>query len=140
MSRYKVEKDFMVDEFRCVIVGQKIGHRCGYIAIPKGHKLYGKDYDEIDISVHGGLTYAGATVGQFFDGDTERTVLLIGMVELMLGNVGKVFMGLAVALACLTTSTGLTSTCGNYFSTITDGKLKYKHVITATVTTCLYYN
>ncbi|PSJ31504.1 branched-chain amino acid transporter [Peptostreptococcus russellii] len=83
--------------------------------------------------VYGGLTYAGATVGQFFDGDTERTVLLIGMVELMLGNVGKVFMGLAVALACLTTSTGLTSTCGNYFSTITDGKLKYKHVVTVAV-------
>nr|WP_314276770.1 branched-chain amino acid transport system II carrier protein [uncultured Peptostreptococcus sp.] len=79
--------------------------------------------------VYGGLTYAGATVGRHFNGDTERTVLLIGMVELMLGSVGKVIMGLAVALACLTTSTGLSSTCGNYFETISGGKLKYKQIV-----------
>lgn len=58
MKRYIVEKDFMVDSFRCVIVGSYMGHRCGYIAIPKDHELYEKDYDEIDISVHGGLTYS----------------------------------------------------------------------------------
>ena len=79
--------------------------------------------------VYGGLTYAGATVGGHFNGETERTVLLIGMVQLMLGNVGKVFMGIAVALACLTTSTGLSSTCGNYFETISGGKLKYKQIV-----------
>lgn len=83
--------------------------------------------------VYGSLTYAGATVGGHFDADSERTELLIGMVQLMLGNVGQVFMGVAVALACLTTSTGLTSTCGNYFETITDGKLKYRYVVTASV-------
>lgn len=59
MSEYKVEKDFTIDEYRCVIVGQSLGHRCGYVGIPKGHVLYGKDYDAIDIDVHGGLTYAG---------------------------------------------------------------------------------
>lgn len=83
--------------------------------------------------VYGSLTYAGATVGQHFNADTERTTLLIGMVELMLGPVGKVAMGLAVALACLTTSTGLSSTCGNYFETISNGKLKYKTVVTVSV-------
>lgn len=79
--------------------------------------------------VYGSLTYAGATVGEHFTADTERTQLLIGMVELMLGSFGKVAMGLAVALACLTTSTGLSSTCGNYFETISGGKLKYKTVV-----------
>lgn len=83
--------------------------------------------------VYGGLTYAGATVGGHFDADTERTALLIGMVELMLGSVGKIIMGAAVALACLTTSTGLSSTCGNYFDTISNGKLKYKTVVTICV-------
>ncbi|MEG0249294.1 MAG: branched-chain amino acid transport system II carrier protein [Peptostreptococcus sp.] len=83
--------------------------------------------------VYGSLTYAGATVGGHFDGNTERTALLIGMVELMLGDVGKVFMGLAVTLACLTTSTGLTSTCGNYFEDISNGKIKYKQVVTIAV-------
>jgi LIVCS family branched-chain amino acid:cation transporter len=80
--------------------------------------------------VYGGLTYAGATVGGHYTADTPRTELLIGMTELLLGDIGKVALGIAVALACLTTSTGLMSTCGNYFETITDGKLKYKYVVT----------
>ena len=83
--------------------------------------------------VYGSLTYAGSTVGGHFTADTERTALLIGMVELMIGNVGKVFMGVAVSLACLTTSIGLTSTCGNYFETISNGKLAYKKVVTVAV-------
>ncbi len=83
--------------------------------------------------VYGSLTYAGATVGGHFDGNTERTALLIGMVDLMLGNVGTVFMGVAVTLACLTTSTGLTSTCGNYFESVSNGKVKYKQVVTVAV-------
>ena len=58
MRQYKVEKDFIVEGYRCVIVGQSLGHRCGYIGLPKGHPLHGKDYDEIDINVHGGLTYS----------------------------------------------------------------------------------
>lgn len=88
--------------------------------------------------VYGGLTYAGATVGKFYSADTPRTELLIGMTTLLLGDMGKLFMGVAVALACLTTSTGLVSTCGNYFETISNGKLKYKVVVTvATVVSFL---
>ena len=34
------------------------GYANGYVAIPPGHPLNGKGYDDIDISVHGGLTYA----------------------------------------------------------------------------------
>lgn len=80
--------------------------------------------------VYGGLTYAGATVGGHFNADTPRTELLIGMTTLLLGNIGRTSLGFAVALACLTTSTGLISTCGNYFETISDGKLKYKMIVT----------
>ena len=32
-------------------------HPTAYIEIPKGHRLNGQDYDDIDINVHGGLTY-----------------------------------------------------------------------------------
>jgi len=28
----------------------------GYVAVPKEHPLYGKDYNNIDIDIHGGLT------------------------------------------------------------------------------------
>lgn len=80
--------------------------------------------------VYGGLTYAGARVGNFFTTEAPRTEILIGMTTLLMGSFGKIAMGLAVAVACLTTSTGLISTCGNYFETVTDGKLKYKAVVT----------
>jgi len=80
--------------------------------------------------VYGGLTYAGATVGGHYAADIPRTDLLIGMTTLLLGDIGKTALGVAVALACLTTSIGLISTCGNYFETISNGKLKYKTVVT----------
>ena len=58
MRNYIVEKDFMVDGYRCAIVGRKMGHRCGYIGLPKEHKYYGKDYNDIDVDIHGGWTYS----------------------------------------------------------------------------------
>lgn len=30
----------------------------GYVLIPKGHKLHGVDYNNINVNVHGGLTFA----------------------------------------------------------------------------------
>ena len=33
-------------------------HPCCYIEIPKGHNLYEKDYKDINIDCHGGLTYS----------------------------------------------------------------------------------
>ena len=30
----------------------------GYVLIPKGHPAHGKDYDDIMVDVHGGLTFA----------------------------------------------------------------------------------
>lgn len=34
------------------------GHWCGYVGVPPGHPWHGKDYGDLDVSVHGGLTYA----------------------------------------------------------------------------------
>lgn len=31
---------------------------CAYVRIPQEHEFYKKDYDNIDIDVHGGLTYS----------------------------------------------------------------------------------
>lgn len=33
------------------------GYANGYVAIPTDHPCHGKDYDEIDVDVHGGLTF-----------------------------------------------------------------------------------
>ncbi len=37
---------------------------CGYVAVPDGHPCFGKDYNNMDIDIHGGLTYAGLCGGQ----------------------------------------------------------------------------
>ncbi len=39
------------------------GHFCGYVAVPPGHPLHGKPYDDASVEVHGGLTYASACDG-----------------------------------------------------------------------------
>ncbi len=39
-------------------LGTKHGWGNGYVIIPKGHKLYGVNYEEIDVNVHGGLTFS----------------------------------------------------------------------------------
>lgn len=33
----------------------------GYVIIPPGHPAHGKDYDDINVDVHGGLTFAVST-------------------------------------------------------------------------------
>jgi hypothetical protein len=49
--------------FDYLILRMPMGHLCGYVAIPPSHPFYQKGYCEIedcyDISVHGGLTFAG---------------------------------------------------------------------------------
>jgi len=83
--------------------------------------------------VYGGLMYLGATSRSVFPAGIERTSLLIGIAQGILGSGGKVVLGLAVSLACLTTSIGLTATVGDYFSNITKEKLTYKAICIATV-------
>jgi branched-chain amino acid:cation transporter, LIVCS family len=84
-------------------------------------------------SVYGGLMYLGASSGGAFPADVERTTLLIGIAERILGGGGKAALGLAVSLACLTTSIGLTATVADYFSNITKEKLSYKLLCVITV-------
>lgn len=40
-----------------------MGAWCGYVAVPPGHALHGRGYDDPDVDVHGGLTYADACHG-----------------------------------------------------------------------------
>ena len=58
MQNFKAEKDFMIGDYRCVILGLSLGHRCDYVGLPKEHKYYNMHYELIDVDVHGGLTYS----------------------------------------------------------------------------------
>lgn len=42
----------------CLIVRNHNGAWCGYVGVSEGHPYFGKDYDSVDVDVHGGLTYA----------------------------------------------------------------------------------
>lgn len=45
--------------YPCLIVRNHSGALCGYVGVPNGHPLYGKDYDDTgDLEVHGGITFA----------------------------------------------------------------------------------
>jgi len=46
---------------RAAVVIHPSGHRCGYVGVPDGNPNHGKDYDDIDAEVHGGLTFAGGS-------------------------------------------------------------------------------
>lgn len=53
------DKAVWVDEttgLDCMIVRNHYGALCGYVGIPEGHPLHGRDYND----VHGGLTFADA--------------------------------------------------------------------------------
>jgi len=43
----------------CMAVRNLSGVWCGYVGVPEGHPDFGKKYDDIYMSVHGGLTYSG---------------------------------------------------------------------------------
>ena len=83
--------------------------------------------------VYLGLTYGGAGASSVLAPDIERTTLLIQMTDGLLGSFGAYCLSVAVALACLTTAVGLTTTCGDYFESLSKGRLNYKLVVILTV-------
>ncbi|EJO5347682.1 branched-chain amino acid transport system II carrier protein [Clostridium botulinum] len=83
--------------------------------------------------VYGGLTFVGATGSAIFKPGVTRVDLLLGLVYKLFGSVGAISIAVAVSLACLTTSVGLTSTAANFFNSISNGKLSYKAVSIAVV-------
>ncbi len=42
---------------------ENFGVWCGYAAVAPGHPLHGKDHGDVEVSVHGGLTYANRCDG-----------------------------------------------------------------------------
>lgn len=46
-----------------------LGSLCGYVALPREHPYYGKGYEQIEIDVHGGLTYCNERLGDLDAGN-----------------------------------------------------------------------
>lgn len=81
--------------------------------------------------VYGGLVYIGGTATEVIAGGKGSTELLTVIVSMLLGNAGKVILGICVAGACLTTAIGLAATVGDYFSGLL--KISYEKIVIGTV-------
>lgn len=79
--------------------------------------------------VYGGLLYLGATGSGAFPAGIEKSGLLAGIVQNVLGKPGLTALSFAVIFACLTTSVGLTTAIAQYFSELTNNKLQYKPIV-----------
>lgn len=75
--------------------------------------------------VYLGLARAGATVSGLDVQNYSRVDLLLFIAEHLLGTAGKICISLAMSLACLTTSIGLTSTVSDFFERATNHKIKF---------------
>lgn len=76
--------------------------------------------------VYGGLMYLGAQTTSIFTGELTKSNVLLFISRSVLGNVGSIIIGLAMALACLSTSIGLLSAGASFFEKLSKGKLSYK--------------
>ena len=85
------------------------------------------------VIVYGGLVYLGATLSGIkgLNETTSQASLMVIITENLLGNPGKIILGIIVSLACLTTSIGLTSGAAEYLKSISNGKLSYEKVVIA---------
>ena len=80
--------------------------------------------------VYGGLTFLGATVSQMYDMSVNRSTVVLGIVTGLLGQKGSALFAIVVALACLTTAIGLVSSCSQYFSDLSKGRISYSLLVT----------
>ncbi|MCY6485102.1 branched-chain amino acid transport system II carrier protein [Clostridium aestuarii] len=83
--------------------------------------------------VYGGLIYLGASTNSIFPVDKNKSDLLISITNTLLGDFGKIALGIVVSLACLTTSIGLTATVGDFFNKLSNNKLSYSSIVISTV-------
>lgn len=66
----------MSSVFPMMTSGMEAGYANGYVAVPRDHPFFGKDYDDVDIEVHGGLTFAAP--GSNISKDLPETEVLEG--------------------------------------------------------------
>lgn len=76
--------------------------------------------------IYGGLTYLGAQTSTIFTEEVGKSAILITIAKSTFGSFGLTALSIAVSLACLTTSIGLTATIAEFFQRESNGKISYK--------------
>ncbi|OFI05895.1 branched-chain amino acid transport system 2 carrier protein [Clostridium acetireducens DSM 10703] len=75
--------------------------------------------------VYGGLTYLGSQMITILPADVPKTKIVTEISRRVLGNGGSIALSIIVALACLTTSIGLTSSAAEFFNKLTKNRISY---------------
>lgn len=88
--------------------------------------------------IYGGLAYLGATVSSKYGMDAEQAKVIVHITDMLMGRVGTSVLAIAVSLACLTTSIGLTSATADYVAMISKGKISYEKSVLATCIFCAF--
>ncbi|EEQ48402.1 branched-chain amino acid transport system II carrier protein [Selenomonas flueggei] len=79
--------------------------------------------------VYGSLAYIGATSASVL-GDTENGgQILAGAVGIFFGSSGNLLLAVIIALACLTTCCGITSSAAMFFSKLLKGRISYERLL-----------
>jgi len=70
MESEQVDKlEFVYAGLKCMVVKHpQLGHWCGYVALPEGHPDWGKDYDSVNVRVHGSLTFSSRGGQRYWKG------------------------------------------------------------------------
>lgn len=71
--------------------------------------------------IYGGLLYLGANANGQFPAGIDRTALLSGLAEGLLGQFGSVALAISVALACISTAIALVALAADFFSSVIKG-------------------
>lgn len=74
MISHIIEKEFTFLGYKCVVIFNRLGIRCGYVGIPKENKIRTNGYDIDDFKVHGGVTYCcnGLPNGDYSDNIQDK--------------------------------------------------------------------
>ena len=81
--------------------------------------------------VYGGLCYIGATASTTLEAGLGQTELLTTLTYMLMGDFGKVLLGIIVLFACLTTAVGLTSVAAEYYENVLGKRVDYKVLVIA---------
>lgn len=83
--------------------------------------------------VYGGLLYLGSRFSDTLPHSLDMAKLISIIAKAILGESSSIILGLAVSIACLTTSIGLSATVGHFFSKVTS--ISYEKLI---IITCIF--
>ena len=84
--------------------------------------------------VYGSLAYLGATSASVLGHSENGGQLLAAAVGILFGSWGNVVLAIIIALACLTTCTGITSGAAWFFNKLLKNKISYERLLLISLT------